>query len=574
LCNRAEAPSVAGSAGGFAVAFGGKVHEPCAFTPVKEDLMSIWLRPRSVAIWLLAAVLLAGVMVAAVPRPAAAAGVVPGQYIAKLYSEGLGRAPDQTGWTNMIAFFQANGCSASTLAQKGEQIYTSAEFTGLGYDNAAQLLALYRGALNREPDSSGFNFYLNKLSSGTSWATVADDIFTSSEFTGDATAFCTQGPYYFGGGTAITIPLGQGCSGQFCFTGGTQAQLQAMLNSAAATGATVTLAQQVVVQITTTQTIGPPRQRLVGLNIPAGVTLTTAGQPGPNRYAQMGRLVRAPSFGETSSGAGAVVEVDSGAKLENVWVDGQRASKTDSQSATVNVETAGGSGTTVTSDRMTDAIGFTNLHALGTAESLPCASNMITGNLSTQYATDHVDTGDWSDGLSVACENATVTGNTVIDATDVGIVLFRAYPAVQKSLVKNNTVLNAGNSAFGGIVADPLSSTPTVSPSFAGSSVTGNTLWTGPGASYGIGLSLGTAAWFSSPNIATGASFTSNTLSGNVTEGMTVSGMLNVTATGNTINVTLGQFVSCPKAEIAVDPQYGSGNIQSPITSVQVRHCI
>jgi hypothetical protein len=32
--------------------------------------------------------------------------------------------------------------------------------------------------------------------------------------------------------------------------------------------------------------------------------------------------------------------------------------------------------------------------------------------------------------------------------------------------------------------------------------------------------------------------------------------------------------VSCPEAEIAVDPQLGSGNIQPPITYVQVRHCI
>lgn len=46
------------------------------------------------------------------------------------------------------------------------------------------------------------------------------------------------------------------------------------------------------------------------------------------------------------------------------------------------------------------------------------------------------------------------------------------------------------------------------------------------------------------------------------------------TATGNTLNVTLGAYVSCPEAQIAVDPQLGSGTIQQPITSVQVRHCI
>lgn len=117
-----------------------------------------------------------------------------------------------------------------------------------------------------------------------SWTTIVDDFFTSSEFTGDVTTFCTEGSYSFGAGPAITIPLGQGCSGQFCFT----------------------------------------------------------------------------------------------------------------------------------------------------------------GNLVTAYSSSHFNQ-DWSDGLSVACEHATVQDNTVIDATDVGIVLFRAYPAVQQSTVADNTILNAGN---------------------------------------------------------------------------------------------------------------------------------
>jgi hypothetical protein len=152
--------------------------------------------------------------------------------------------------------------------------------------------------------------------------------------------------------------------------------------------------------------------------------------------------------------------------------------------------------------------------------------------------------------------------------------LFRAYPADQKSVVADNTILNAGNPAFGGIVADPLSSSPTVDPSFAGASVQSNTLWTGPGAYYHIGLSVGSAAWFSSPNIGSGASFTGNTLTASATEAIAVSGMLNATVTGNTLNWTPGQYGSCPQAEIAVDPQYGSGTIQSPVTHVDVRHCI
>ncbi|MBV9448861.1 MAG: hypothetical protein JO345_23480 [Streptosporangiaceae bacterium] len=544
--------------------------------------MSAWSRLRVLAAISLVVPTFV-IALAGVPSPAAAAAtVVPSQWIAKVYTEGLGRAPDQSAWANMVAFFQSNGCSATTLAQKGEPIYESSEFNGLGYDNAARLLALYRGALDREPDSSGYTHYLGLLSETppTPWNTVVTDLFTSPEFTSDAATFCTEGSYNFGAGPAITIPLGQSCTGQFCFTGGTQTQLQTMLDNAKATDATVTLAQHVVVSIDTPQTIGPPRTRQAGLDIPSGVTLTTVGQPTPNQYATMGRLVRASGFGEGTTGA-AVVEVESGAKLLNVWVDGQRTGPTDHQGDTVNVETASGSGDTVSSDRLSNAIGFTNLHALGTAEFLPanvpCGSTTITGNLVTAYSSSHTN-GDWSDGLSVACENATVENNTVIDATDVGIVLFRAYPADQKSTVADNTILNAGNPAFGGIVADPLSNNPPNSPSFAGASVRSNTLWTGPGAYYHIGLSVGSAAWFDSPNnpanIGSGASFTGNTLTASATEAIAVSGMLNATVTGNTLNWTPGQYGRCPQAEIAVDPQDGSGTIQPPVTSVEVRDCI
>jgi hypothetical protein len=76
------------------------------------------------------------------------------------------------------------------------------------------------------------------------------------------------------------------------------------------------------------------------------------------------------------------------------------------------------------------------------------------------------------------------------------------------------------------------------------------------------------------PNIGSGASFTGNSLTADVTEGIAVSGMLNATATGNTLKVTLGQHGSCPRAEIAMDPQLGSGTIQPPVTSADVRGCI
>ena len=67
---------------------------------------------------------------------------------------------------------------------------------------------------------------------------------------------------------------------------------------------------------------------------------------------------------------------------------------------------------------------------------------------------------------------------------------------------------------------------------------------------------------------------TDNTLTADATEGIAVSGMLDATVTGNTLKVTLGQYSNCPEAQIAVDPQYGSGTIQFLITSTDVRNCI
>lgn len=43
--------------------------------------------------------------------------------------------------------------------------------------------------------------------------------------------------------------------------------------------------------------------------------------------------------------------------------------------------------------------------------------------------------GEWADGISMACQNSTVTGNTVTDATDGGIVIFQA----PGTLVQGNT---------------------------------------------------------------------------------------------------------------------------------------
>ncbi|HEX4833412.1 MAG TPA: hypothetical protein VH478_20235, partial [Trebonia sp.] len=36
---------------------------------------------------------------------------VPAQFIAKQYTEGLGRIPDQPGWQNAVSYFTQHGCT-------------------------------------------------------------------------------------------------------------------------------------------------------------------------------------------------------------------------------------------------------------------------------------------------------------------------------------------------------------------------------------------------------------------------------------------------------------------------------
>jgi hypothetical protein len=144
----------------------------------------------------------------------AAGGYVPGQFIAKQYTEALGRLPDQAGWQGDVAYFQSDGCNATTLANVGRSIYTSSEFAALGYDNHAKVLALYQGAVNREPDKPGFDNYVGQLNSGTPWATVVGTFFGGGEFSALIPKICTGtkdgsgSSYQFGTLPAMTLPTG------------------------------------------------------------------------------------------------------------------------------------------------------------------------------------------------------------------------------------------------------------------------------------------------------------------------------------------------------------------------------
>ena len=83
---------------------------------------------------------------------------IPNQFIAKMYTEVLGRAPDQGGWSWGVNYFSNYGCSATTLRNWGRNFYASPEYASRNYDNASKVLTLYRGILSREPEQGGFGY--------------------------------------------------------------------------------------------------------------------------------------------------------------------------------------------------------------------------------------------------------------------------------------------------------------------------------------------------------------------------------------------------------------------------------
>ncbi|MGV9385561.1 DUF4214 domain-containing protein [Nonomuraea sp. NPDC003707] len=399
--------------------------------------------------------------------PATAAGKVPAQFFAKLYSEALGRMPDPSGWSAAVGDFAAKGCTPDRVRDFARGFYTSAEFMALNYDAEERVLALYRGALNREPDRSGFDHFTGLLTGGArSWPQIVDAIVSSGELGSLAATICgSSASYHYGTAPALTLtPKGAG------FAGGT-----------------VYLAEKAVVRVGAM------------LVIPPGRTLATTGTPSPREYARQGRLVRASSFGEP------VVRLQSGARLRGVWVDGQRGAYTNSSE-----------------------------HVM------------------------HDGVGRWTDGISVSCENAVVEGNGIVDATDVGIVLFRSSPATQRSSVRGNVVLNAGNAAYGAIVVDALYGGD-VTHDFTGATVSGNAFWTGPDTHADIGIAAGTRMWFGErADDGAGVSVRDNTTNGLtavVGTGIAVGGMNRATVQGNDLRLSVRAISSCPHVNFGVDQE-------------------
>lgn len=519
--------------------------------------------PRALTAAVLTAAATLGGGLAAAP-PAAADGLVPTQYVAKLYTQVLGRGPDQAGWADATGYFSTNGCSQATLTTKGQQFFQSAEFTGLGYGNPEKVLVAYRAILNTDPDQGGYNANLAALNGGTPFATIIANLYGSAGFAGIVPAICNANDpgYGFGSNAAPTQP-----TGTTGFTG-TQAQLQALINGSPA-NATIQIAERALIPLTST------------LVVDRGITLTTAGTPGRQLYARMARFSRVvnwPAAGTTTDSPS--IRLPGGGKLANVWVSGSRAQQASYVRTRWPVQLEGGTGTGITNSVVTNTDAGTSIRALGNPDH-PCSANVISNNLVESYSVEYFSTLQ-ADAISVGCEDTTVSNNQVIDATDVGIILFAgSLAAPNHSSVTGNTVLAAGHNAnaaysmdpfvnFGGSCGITGDGANVASRSFVGAAISNNLFWSASRTYYQIGLAVGTRPWWDDvaqqPCNATGGTFANNTTGTSTARagtGIALAGLLNTTVTGNTLSVTLvtPQYNTCTVAQVGGQNGYTSGTV-------------
>jgi hypothetical protein len=289
-----------------------------------------------------------------------------------------------------------------------------------------------------------------------------------------------------------------------------------------------------------------------------------------------------------------VVLLEAGARITNVWVDGQGAGPLNYKLA--NVELLGSSAATpgTANDNRISNPGRdgTGIRVRGFAtRGTACTNASVQRNLITGYASAHrfdrQGLPEWADGIAIQCEQATVSANDVVDLTDTGILIYGSFNreantgAVQRSVVQSNRVLSAGLSAHAALGADAIGDSvgerdnlivPALDlpaeRSFAGARIASNTFWTGPRSHFDLGIMVGGGPrWGDHRVFGRGLAVTSNTTgaaSARVSIGISVLGMLGVTLTGNTASYTrldtmpASTFGKCPLVNVGV------GSVERP----------
>jgi len=110
--------------------------------------------------------------------------------IEQLYETYLGRNADAGG----LASFTAQMNAGATTSDVAKALIDSPEFNARHPSNTNFVAALYHDALGRAPDASGQAYFVGQLNAGASRATIAADVLFSTEKSQDAidTAYATS----------------------------------------------------------------------------------------------------------------------------------------------------------------------------------------------------------------------------------------------------------------------------------------------------------------------------------------------------------------------------------------------
>ena len=375
------------------------------------------------------------------------------QFVTKLFTEGASRAPSGEEYVRYMTRLEEEGCTLETLRAITGEFFRGDTFASLGLNDRQAAFAVYRSVLNRDPRREELQDFRAAEADGT-----AVRLLETEEFAALLPAI-VAGPYSWGENNAGEF------TGDTMMTG---EEVNALLRAA---DKEVCLPQGTLVLMTES------------IRIPSGKTLRTEGAP--LHYTRMARLLR------VNNEAYDMVVLSGSGELREIWVDGNRpAFSGEEELAYGRNVTLNGRDNTVAGCRVSDAIAPTNIYGADMGR-----NHYIADCLITCYASDHL--AKWQDGITLAAAGCLIERNAVIDATDVGIVLFRfvsvGSQVPQDTLIRDNDILNVGNSAFAGFDTDAWYGEDRVWR-FDGAVFYGNRLWTSKRAHMHIGISLASVA--------------------------------------------------------------------------------
>lgn len=304
-----------------------------------------------------------------------------------------------------------------------------------------------------------------------------------------------------------------------CLASGTQTTIN---NALVGAGKKVFLCAGAVFKLSAPVRFTAPRQELATVGLPTGSTRATL-------------RITAAAVTTAVDGNG-----QSGIVLRNVQVDGNRAAL-GRKTGNALVQLGGNvTDQVVRQSAIREPRSWSALHLFeGTVtSSVPaCQRAQVIDNEIGPAGLDS-PSGQWADGISLACGSSTVRGNTITDATDGGIVVFGA----PGSVIEQNTIVAVSRVLLGGI---NLVDVAPVNGNYTGTVVRDNVI-EARSAFVKVGLAQGWQVWTCGTGTVYGGTVTGNTLRGqHMGYGYAVNGVRDWTVSGN---VDLAQHVGVPSA--------------------------